>query len=70
MNAGSVVMTMMKKMRNSVPWNQMMAIDHPGQRRDALQEHQERGDIALELRLAADRDRQQRCPEEGAERGR
>src|SRR3981081_74712 len=24
-NAGSVVITMMKRMRNSVPWNQMMA---------------------------------------------
>ena len=26
MKAGSVVITMMKKMRNSVPWNQMMAM--------------------------------------------
>ncbi len=25
-NAGSVVMIMMNRMRNSVPWNQMMAI--------------------------------------------
>ena len=25
-NAGKVVITMMKKMRNSMPWNQMMAM--------------------------------------------
>src|SRR5260370_778609 len=31
--------------------------DHPGQRRDALQKHQHRRDIALDARRAADRQR-------------
>ena len=40
--------------------------DHPGQRRDALQEDQERHHVAFDLRIAADRNREQASEDEGA----